>query len=165
MTIKEKIQKILKHKGISAAQLETDLGFAKGYISKLDKSYPSSENIVKIADYLNVTTDSLLKEDPAAELINEDIQIRTISKLTSEYADEIEKKNKQFVKIIKDIMTQEHEGFITFAGYNQKVEQEALERFERYKSLPPETQMAIDLLLGYKKPSPEPLDSQENTDK
>ena len=63
MTIKEKIQKILKYKGMSAVQMEKDLGFAKGYISKLDKASPSSENIVKIAEYLNVTTDSLLVDD------------------------------------------------------------------------------------------------------
>lgn len=65
MTIKEKIQKILKEKGISAVKMENDLGFAKGYISKLDKASPSSDYIVKISEYLGVTTDSLLKDENA----------------------------------------------------------------------------------------------------
>ena len=39
---------------------EDDCGFARGYLSKLDKSKPSSDNLQKIADYLGVTVDYLL---------------------------------------------------------------------------------------------------------
>ena len=60
MTIKERIQEILKERSISSVRLEQDLGFGKGYISKLDKASPSVENILKIADYLNVSIDYLL---------------------------------------------------------------------------------------------------------
>lgn len=147
----EIVKKACKERNISIHKLEMDLGFANGYISQLKKGIFPSDRAQKISNYLGI------------QLIGYDDE--TISKLTSDYAVKIEKKDKKFSQFIKDIMTQEHEGFITFAGYNQKVEQEALERFERYKSLPPETQMAIDLLLGYKKPSPAPRDSQENTDK
>ena len=38
-------------------QLEKELGFAVGYISKLDKSTPNSKYIQKIADYFNVSVD------------------------------------------------------------------------------------------------------------
>ena len=64
MTIKERIQRLLKEKGVPAVQMENDLGFARGYISKLDKASPTADKLLKIADYLQVTTDQVLK-DPA----------------------------------------------------------------------------------------------------
>lgn len=63
MTIKERVQILLKEKGISAMQMENDLGFAKGYISKLDKASPTADKLLKMADYLDVPTDALLKDD------------------------------------------------------------------------------------------------------
>lgn len=75
MTIKERIQALLKLKDISAVQMEKDLGFAKGYISKLDKASPSSEYILRIADYLGVTTDSILKDD----ILHDSIEYASIS--------------------------------------------------------------------------------------
>lgn len=72
MTIKEKIQVILKEKNFSAVHMEQELGFAKGYISKLDKASPSSDNIVKIANYLGVSTDFLLKD---SETISTDVDL------------------------------------------------------------------------------------------
>lgn len=63
LTIKERVQSVLKEKGISAKKLENDLGFAKGYLSKLDKSFPTTDKILKIADYLEVSTDKLLKDE------------------------------------------------------------------------------------------------------
>lgn len=69
MTIKDRVQSILKEKNISAQKAENDLEFAKGYISKLDKASPSVEKIAKIAEYLGVSIDLLVsgkeKEAPA----------------------------------------------------------------------------------------------------
>ena len=45
--------------------LEQELGFGKGYLSKLGQSTPNTANIKKIADYFGVTVDFLMtgKED------------------------------------------------------------------------------------------------------
>jgi len=43
--------------------MEEDLGLAKGYISKLDKSSPTSDKLLSIANYLGVSTDYLLGND------------------------------------------------------------------------------------------------------
>lgn len=61
MTLKERIKGLCKENGISMNQLEKELGFAAGYISKLGKSAPNSTYIGKIADYFNVSIDYLTK--------------------------------------------------------------------------------------------------------
>lgn len=46
-------------------QIETELGFGKGYISKLGKSTPNTAKIQKIADYFEVSVDYLMTgEEP-----------------------------------------------------------------------------------------------------
>ena len=57
MTLKERIKQLCNNNRISMNQLEKELGFAVGYISKLDKSTPNSKYIQKIADYFNVSVD------------------------------------------------------------------------------------------------------------
>ena len=44
-------------------QLETELGFGKGYLSKLGKSTPNAIKIQKIADRLGVSVDYLMNGD------------------------------------------------------------------------------------------------------
>lgn len=60
MTLRDIIKKLCKETGISINKLENDLGFAKGYISKLDKSAPNSAKLQKIADYFGVSLDYLM---------------------------------------------------------------------------------------------------------
>ena len=60
MNLKERIQDLCKKTGISMNQLETELGFGKGYISKLGKSTPNAAKIQKIADYFEVSVDYLM---------------------------------------------------------------------------------------------------------
>lgn len=60
MTLKDRIKALCKANGISMNQLETDLHFGKGYISKLDKSTPNTIKIQKIADYFEVSVDYLM---------------------------------------------------------------------------------------------------------
>lgn len=60
MTLRDTIKELCKKKKISVNKLEIELGFAKGYISKLDKSTPNSAKLQKIADYFNVSLDYLM---------------------------------------------------------------------------------------------------------
>ena len=60
MTLKERVKNLCKNRGVSMNQLEKELEFASGYISKLDKSTPNSKNIQKIANYFNVSVDYIM---------------------------------------------------------------------------------------------------------
>lgn len=60
MTLRDTIKGLCKERNISLNKLETELGFAKGYVSKLDKSTPNSAKIQQIADYFGVTVDYLI---------------------------------------------------------------------------------------------------------
>ncbi len=69
MNLKERIQELCKSNNISMNKLEADLGFGKGYISKLGKSTPNATKIRQIAGYFGVTIDYLMsgKEDSEKE--------------------------------------------------------------------------------------------------
>lgn len=71
--MKERIKELCKNKKISMNMLEQELGFGKGYISKLGQSTPNAAKIKKIADYFDVTVDYLMtgKEDVAQEKVPE----------------------------------------------------------------------------------------------
>lgn len=60
MTLRDIIKDLCKKRNISINRVEIDLGFARGYISKLDKSVPNSAKLQKIADYFNVSLDYLM---------------------------------------------------------------------------------------------------------
>ena len=60
MTLRDTIKGLCEERNISLNKLETELGFAKGYVSKLDKSTPNSAKIQQIADYFGVTVDYLI---------------------------------------------------------------------------------------------------------
>lgn len=67
MTLKERIKKLCKDKDISMNKLEEECGFAKGYISKLDKSVPNSNNLQIIADYFKVSLDFLMTGEEVSD--------------------------------------------------------------------------------------------------
>ena len=67
MDLKERIQELCKQAGISMNQLEQELNFGKGYISKLGKSVPNVNKIQLIANRFNVTVDYLMTGETPAE--------------------------------------------------------------------------------------------------
>ena len=67
MDLKERIQALCKSAGKSMNQVESDLGFGKGYISKLGKSTPNATKIKLISDYFNVSVDYLMNGKASAE--------------------------------------------------------------------------------------------------
>ncbi len=62
MAIFDRIDELIKERGITAKQLSQDIGVSPGNITdwKNGKSKPSAEAITKIADYFNVSADYLL---------------------------------------------------------------------------------------------------------
>lgn len=59
---KEKIKALCNINNTSFAKLEEELGFARGYLSKIDKLKPSSETIQKLAKTFFVGTDYLITD-------------------------------------------------------------------------------------------------------
>ena len=60
MTLKERIKDLCKKRGISMNKLEEELGFGKGYISKLGTSQPNVNKLQQIADFFSVSLDYLM---------------------------------------------------------------------------------------------------------
>lgn len=60
MDLYERIRDIAKSQGKSINKMESDLGFARSYISKFRKITPSGDVLEEIADYLDVSIDQLM---------------------------------------------------------------------------------------------------------
>ncbi len=65
--MKERIKELCRIKGISVNKLEEELGFAKGYISKLGNSNPNSQKLRQLADYFGVSMDYLTTGEEKTE--------------------------------------------------------------------------------------------------
>lgn len=60
MTLYERIEQLRKNRKISQGNLEKELGFSNGSISKWRNSAPTTERLQKIADYFGVSIDYLM---------------------------------------------------------------------------------------------------------
>lgn len=60
MTLRERIQKLCKISKTSLNQVENELGFGKGYLSKLDNSTPNTKKMEQVANHFGVTIDFLM---------------------------------------------------------------------------------------------------------
>ena len=71
--MKERVKQLCKEKGVSMNTAETEIGLAKGYISKLGKSNPNAKTLQKIADYFGITVEFLMtgKETESGYYLNE----------------------------------------------------------------------------------------------
>lgn len=60
MNLRDRIKELSSQRKVSVAELERTLGFGNGSISKWNKQSPSTEKLMKVANYFNVSTDYLL---------------------------------------------------------------------------------------------------------
>lgn len=60
MTTFDRVKLLAKQKGLSMKQLALTLGFGENAFYKWKTSSPSTENLQKVADYFDVSTDYLL---------------------------------------------------------------------------------------------------------
>lgn len=67
MTLYERIEKLRNLRGISQGDLEKELGFSNGSISKWKKSTPNPQRLEKLASYFGVTSKFLLGEEDEVE--------------------------------------------------------------------------------------------------
>lgn len=57
----DNVKRICDEKGISVWRLEKELGFSNHSVSKWNESEPGIRKVQKVADYLGVTIEELLK--------------------------------------------------------------------------------------------------------
>ena len=62
--IYEKVKKLCKQKKISIYRLEKDLNFSASTIVKWKKSIPAADKLKAVADYLHVSIEDLLEDNP-----------------------------------------------------------------------------------------------------
>ncbi|MHC3377785.1 helix-turn-helix domain-containing protein [Ligilactobacillus equi] len=67
MGLADKIKELCIEKRITVAELERKTGISNGQIRKWNERSPKAENLSKVADYFNVTTDYLLGRDGKEE--------------------------------------------------------------------------------------------------
>lgn len=72
--ILQNIKKICEEKGLSIAQLEKAAGLSNGAICKWNISIPKVDKLKMVADYLEVTVDELIRDNPAERKATEHIQ-------------------------------------------------------------------------------------------
>lgn len=76
MTLYERIESLRKSRGLSQGELEKELNFSNGSVSKWKKSTPTPDRLKKIAEYFGVTVDWLMtgdeKESNSVYYINEE---------------------------------------------------------------------------------------------
>ena len=84
------VQGIATSKGITMKQLEEDLGLAKHHTNKWKRSFPSYKSLVKLANYLDVSTDTLLgRENDIASNAEEDLLIDYFRKINKMHRDDL----------------------------------------------------------------------------
>ena len=89
MNAVERVKTICKERKIPISKLESDCGFANGYIGQLRKGVFPDDRILKIAEYLNVSVDYLMtgKEvEFIVETARKDVLLTEMSSKIKEYA-------------------------------------------------------------------------------
>lgn len=69
--MKERVKQLCKEKGVSMNAAESEMGLAKGYISKLGNSNPNQKTLQKMSDYFGVSVEYLItgKEEDSEQKI------------------------------------------------------------------------------------------------
>ena len=89
MNAVERVKTICKERKIPISKLESDCGFANGYISQLRKGVFPDDRILKIAEYLNTSVNYLMtgnKKEFTVETANMDSELIFMEKRIQEYA-------------------------------------------------------------------------------
>lgn len=89
MNAVERVKTICKERKIPISKLESDCGFANGYIGQLRKGVFPDDRILKIAEYLNVSVDYLMTGNEVqfiVETAKKDVLLAAMPSRVKEYA-------------------------------------------------------------------------------
>ena len=116
MNAVERVKTICKERKIPISKLESDCGFANGYIGQLRKGVFPDDRILKIAEYLNVSVDYLMtgKEvEFIVETAKKDVLLTEMASKIKEYAlklAEMSKEKQEQIMSLIDMLTDKKEG-------------------------------------------------------
>lgn len=107
----DKIKELCQKQGISLNQLEEKLNFSTNYLYSMKKGNPKADNLQKVADYFNVSTDYLLgrTDNPRiasdASIIDTDpIEEQTLVMFRKETEDMSDDEKERFNKALSRMM-------------------------------------------------------------
>lgn len=93
MNLYEKIKTLCKSRNITVAELERKLDISNGQIRKWQGGkFPTADRLKKVADYFDVSTDSLLYEETDEKEIELDEDIRIMQRAAQNMSEEDRKK-------------------------------------------------------------------------
>ena len=75
MTTVDRVKQLCKERKLAVSKLEKDLGFGNGYLSQLKKGTLLSDRLMKIAEYLDVSSawlSGVVAEDPKVKFFDPD---------------------------------------------------------------------------------------------
>lgn len=78
MELYKSIKNVAKSKGCTIAKMENDLKLGKSVTSKFDDHSPSIEKIIKIADYFNVSIDTLVGRKTNMSITEDELLLLTV---------------------------------------------------------------------------------------
>lgn len=107
MNAVERVKTICKERKIPISKLESDCGFANGYIGQLRKGVFPDDRILKIAEYLNVSVDYLMtgKEvEFIVETAKKDVLLTEMSSRIKEYALKLAELPEEKQKIVCELI-------------------------------------------------------------
>lgn len=107
MNAVERVKTICKERKIPISKLESDCGFANGYIGQLRKGVFPDDRILKIAEYLNVSVDYLMtgKEvEFIVETAKKDVLLTEMSSRIKEYALKLSEMPEEKQKIVCELI-------------------------------------------------------------
>lgn len=108
MEFYERLEKLRKNKGISQGDLEKELEFSNGSISKWKKSTPTHERLQKVADYFNVSVDYLMtgKTNILFETAKQDAALSNMDDTLKKYALKLSNLTKEQQELVMKMIDQ-----------------------------------------------------------
>ena len=108
----EKIKKLCEQTDISITKLEKELGLSQNSMNKWKDHSPKADNIVKVADYFNVSVDYLLGREQKAMtvVVNKEKELSQLQKKLLEYFNQLDEGMQYqaigYVEMLADSMAQ-----------------------------------------------------------
>ena len=76
--ILKRIESLCKSRGITISKLEKECGIGNGTIARWNKSFPRTDNLKKVADFLEISIECLVeeKEDKKEKAADQEKEVR-----------------------------------------------------------------------------------------
>ena len=123
MSLLSKIRDVAGEKGYSVAKIEKECGLGNGTIRRWDHSSPSCDKLVVVADFLNVSVDSLLERSSAQTSVTNSGSIGVIGSSHApisignnpNISTELSAQEQDFIRIYRSLTGKEQHSLMSYA--------------------------------------------------